>query len=72
MTLNEKLLEIKTELIHIPKKDISKRTHLYYTHTYAPYEKPHVEIIIFYNFFGNKVFLYWLYLIKIGYQFWIS
>ena len=36
----------------------SKRLHIYYTHTYAPYEKPHIE--------NNHILLRWL--IKKGYD----
>jgi len=32
--------------------DIKKRTEIYYTHTYAPYEKPHIE--------NNHILLRWL------------
>lgn len=39
-------------------KDINKRMKLYYTHTYAPYEKPHVE--------NNNILLRWL--IKKGFD----
>lgn len=39
-------------------KDINKRMKLYYTHTYAPYEKPHVE--------NNHILLRWL--IKKGFD----